>query len=336
MTDVIRRKIDRARPAQAEGAPGADRGWRLALARAARDAMGLELDFVRLTITRRSLADLLELAPERALIAVLDGPRGGLGVAMLDPAVTAALIEMQTLGRLTTHPPAPRKPTRIDAAMVAGLIESALGGLEDALADEADLSWAGGFRYASFLEEARPLGLMLEDEPYRVLSAEVSLGGGKRTGQVLLMLPAQGRGERPARLGVEGEGEAPQFTAAFAAQVMQVDCRLDAVIGRLTMPIHQIMALRVGDVLPLPQASVDGVALETLAGRKVAAGRLGQNRGMRALKLTEAAEGERESAPQARQDAPFPMAADLMAPGIMTGDPGFAEPGTADGLRAAG
>ena len=36
MSDVIRRKIDRALAAQIEGAPGADRGWRLALARAAR------------------------------------------------------------------------------------------------------------------------------------------------------------------------------------------------------------------------------------------------------------------------------------------------------------
>lgn len=322
MTDVIRRKIDRARPAQAEGAPGADRGWRLALARSARDAIGLELDFTRMSIRRYSLADILELAPERALIALLDGPRGALGVLMFAPEVTATLIEMQTLGRLTSTPPTPRKPTRIDAAMVAGLIDRALLGLDEALAEEADLSWAGGFRYSSFLDEVRPLGLMLEDEPYRVLSAEVSMGGGKRAGQVLLVLPAQGRGERPATLSAGQDGEAPQFTAALSAQVMQADCRLDGVIGRITLPLKQIMGLLPGDVLPLGQASVDAVALETMEGRKVALGRLGQNRGMRALKLSESPDLAPTAAP------PLGMARPLLA------DPGPLDEG--EGLRAAG
>lgn len=179
MTDVIRRKIDRARPTQAEGAPGADRGWRLALARAARDAMGLDLEFRSLTIARQSLAEILEQAPDLALIALLDGPRGGLGVIMLGPSVTASFIEKQTLGRLGSQTPPPRRASRIDAAMVAGVIDRALVGLDETLADEADFNWAGGFRYASYLEDARPLGLLLEEDAYRVLSAEVALGGGR-------------------------------------------------------------------------------------------------------------------------------------------------------------
>lgn len=288
MTDVIRRKIDRARPVQAEGAPGADRGWRLALARAARDAMGLDLDFRSLTIARRSLAEILELVPDRALLALLDGPGGGLGVIMFAPLVTATFIEKQTLGRLSAQPPGLRKASRIDAAMVAGVIDRALAGLDETLAEEADLSWAGGFRYASYLEDARPLGLMLEEDAYRVLSAEVALGGQGREGQVILVLPAQGKGEGPA-LGVEmPDSEAPQFTAALSAQVMLADCRLDAVIGRLTLPLRQIMALQQGQTLVLPSAAVDTVSLETVDGRHVTAARLGQHRGLRALKLTEA------------------------------------------------
>jgi flagellar motor switch protein FliM len=294
MTDVIRRKIDRARPALAEGAPGADRGWRLALARATRDAMGLDLDFRKLTITRLSLVEILDIAPERALLALLDGPAAGLGVIMLAPPVTSALIEMQTVGRLSTAPAAPRRPSRIDAAMVAGVIDRALSGLDEALADEADLSWAGGFRYASYLEDARPLALMLEEDMYRVLTAEVALGGGTgggpggREGTIVLVLPAEGRGERPVIASDPDENVAPQFTAALQAQVMQSDCRLDAVVGRLTLPLRQIMALEVGETLLLPSAALDSIALETLDGRRVAQARLGQHRGMRALKLSDA------------------------------------------------
>lgn len=290
MTDVIRRKIDRARPTVAEGAPGADRGWRLALARATRDAMGLDLEFRRLSIARRSLAEILETVPDRALIAVLDGPQGGLGVIMLAPSVTATLIEMQTLGRLASQLAPPRKASRIDAAMVAGVIDRALAGLDDTLAEEADLIWAGGFRYASYLEDPRPLGLMLEEDSYRVLSAEVVLGGGMREGEVILVLPATGRGTRPEVQPDQTEPEAPQFTQALTAQVLQADCQLDAVVGRLVLPLRQIMSLAVGEVLVLPSAAVDAVSLETIEGRRVASARLGQHRGMRAVKLSEAAQ----------------------------------------------
>jgi flagellar motor switch protein FliM len=313
MTDVIRRKIDRAKQPQAEGAPGADRGWRLALARATRDAMGLDLEVRRLQVLRVSLSELLDLAPERALVSLLDGPQGGLGVLLLSPSIMNALIEMQTLGRLATHPATPRKPTRIDAAMIAGVIDRALAGLDDTLAEEADRIWAAGFRYASFLEDMRPLAFLLEEESYRLLLADVSVGSGLRDGQVILVLPGLGRGERIAIASAEAEA-APQFTTSLSAHVLQADCRLDAVIGRLTLPIWQIMALHPGDVLDLPFAGVEAVSVETLDGRSVARAKLGQNRGMRALKVIEADAVQTPAlAPQRPQ--PVSMAPDLRATG---------------------
>lgn len=295
MTDVIRRKIDRAKQPLAEGAPGADRGWRLGLARAARDLLGLELEFRQLSVTRASLAEVLEIAPERALVALLDGPEAGLGVLFMAPAITSAVIEMQTMGRLSQQVPAPRKPTRIDAAMVAGLIDRALIGLEDALADEADAVWAAGFRYASHLEDARPLALLLEDEGYRLLTAEVSVGSAGREGRVLLVLPALGRATLPVTETGEGAGSIAPFTLAFADQVMHAVGVLDGVIGRLRLPLGRIMALRLDEVLALPMAAIDAVSLETLDGHSVARARLGQNRGMRALKLFDL-DGERKLA----------------------------------------
>ncbi len=312
MTDVIRRKIDRARQPQADGAPGADRGWRLALARATRDAMGLDLEVRRLQVLRASLTEILDIAPERALVTLLDGPDGGLGVLMFAPAVTAALIEMQTLGRLVGQPAAPRKPTRIDAAMVAGVVDRALTGLDDTLAEEADRIWAAGFRYASFLEDMRPLALLLEEDTYRVMVADVSLGNGVREGQVILVLPAVGRGEQAATHLAEDD-MAPQFTTSLAAQVMQVDCRLDAVIGRLTLPIRHIMSLQPGDVLELTYSAIDAVTIETTDGRRVARARLGQNRGMRALKVLEA-DTSHASLPKHHRSASVAEAAAMPAP----------------------
>jgi flagellar motor switch protein FliM len=322
MSDVIRRKIEQSRLAQSDGAPGVDRGWRLALARAARETMGLDLDVRSIAIARAGLAEILDVAPDHALVVLLDGPQGGLGVLMLSPSVTAGFIEMQALGRLQKQTAPLRKPTRIDAAMVAGVIDRALSGLDEALAGEADRVWAGGFRYASWLEDVRPLGLMLEEDAYRLLTAEVALADSGRTGRVLLVLPDEGRGTPPARPSADAERVAPPFGAALSAQVMQCDCRLDAVVGRIKLSIGQIMAMTPGEVLKLTAAAIDNVALETLDGRRVARARLGQNQGMRAIKILSTDQVPRTTAPSTP-----PSPADA---------PDTADPAPPEGWRAAG
>lgn len=284
---ILRKKAAHAAANAAQGGPGADRTWRVALARAARDAMALGLEVTRLTQSRVSLTELLELPPDRALIAVLEGPAQGLGLLAISAPLLAAMTEIQTIGRVSLLAPPPRKSTRTDAAMVAGFIDTALAGLEVALADEADLVWAGGFRYASFLDDPRPLGLLLEDIAYRVLSAEVSVEGGARLGQILMALPAEGRGLRPQMIaGALPDAIAGRaFAADLADQVEGARCVLQAVFHRLPQPLSAVMALQVGDILPMGVASVDRIGLEGLDGIRIAEGRLGQNRGMRAVRL---------------------------------------------------
>ncbi|MDP4033500.1 MAG: FliM/FliN family flagellar motor switch protein [Pseudorhodobacter sp.] len=281
---VLRRKA--AVRAVAPECGGADNAWPLAMARAARDAMALRLDVTRISVQRLSLTEVLELPPELALITVLEGPGEGLGVLALAPAVLAGLIEAQTIGRVSANPVQARKPTRTDAAMVAGVFDRALEGLETALLAEDDLIWAAGFRYASFLEDPRPLGLLLEDVPYRVLQAEVSLGGGLKGGTVLLALPAEGRGRRPDQGQAVPEAAAELvFSTALGEQVMAADCALEAVLYRMTIPLSAVMGLKVDDLVPLPMAALDRIGLDGIGGRQLAVGKLGQNRGMRAVRL---------------------------------------------------
>ena len=287
-TGVIRRKLVSARGDPADGRPGADRAWRLALARSARDLFKLQLDVVSLTLERRSLTELLDLPPERALIGILEGPQETMGLWVACPSFLAAVIEVQTLGRVSKAPAPPRKPTRTDAAMVAVFVDVTLKALETGLAEDVDKVWAGGFRYASFLDDPRPLGLLLEDEAYRVLRAEVMLAGGAKTGTVLLALPDEGRGklpvDDPAAAVVADPG--PEFTAQLTERVNGSDSQMEAVLARLTLPISVMVALQPGEVLPLPLAALDRITLEGIDGRRLAMGKLGQNRGMRAVRLT--------------------------------------------------
>lgn len=290
--EVLRKKVHAAHKGVGIGGLGADRAWRLAFARAARDMMRLPLDFVALTASQMSLTEVLELPPDRGLILMLHGPEDGLGLLILSPGLYSAMIEMLTMGRCGTTVPEPRKPTRTDAAMLSPLADLAMEGLEEGLAEEPDLLWASGFRFASFIEEARPLGLLLEDLPYRVLSAQVALTQGGREGDLLLVLPAEGRGRSP-RVKADAHLEAlrkPAFASALAARVEGADCRLDAVVARLSMPLADTMRLAVDMVLALPHAALDQISFEGLDGRRVAEGRLGQHRGMRAVRLTSGAQ----------------------------------------------
>jgi flagellar motor switch protein FliM len=283
---IIRRKVASARAVTAEGGPGADRGWRVGLARAARDQLKVTLDVLSLVVGRRSLAEMAELVPDRAMIAVLDGPAEGLGAIVISQAILGGFIEAQTIGRIRNQTVPPRKPTRTDAAMVAQVIDAALSGMEVALADEADLVWAGGFRYASFLDDARTLNLLLEDVPLRLLRAEVSLAGGLRSGEILLALPAEGRGQRPALVAEPAlPDHGPVFAQDLAERVNGSAARVEAVLARLILPLAQVMALTEGMILPLQDAALDSISLEGLDGRRVGEGKLGQNRGMRAIRL---------------------------------------------------
>ena len=292
--EIIRKKVAAGRSNQPEGGPGADRAWRLALARAANDILALPLEVARLSVNRRSLAEFLELAPERALIAVLEGPAEGLGILMLSPPVLSAMIEMQTIGRVSSSAPPVRKPTRTDASMVADMIDQALQELESGLESDPDLIWAGGFHYASFLEDPRPLGLLLEEEHYRVLQAELRLGNGAKSGAVMLALPAEGRGRapKPAPTATPAPVAAALFSKALSDQLMRTEADIAAVLHRFTVPLSFVMALKSGDLVPLSTAALDRIVLEGLDGRPLASGRLGQNRGMRAVRLAPQAAAE--------------------------------------------
>ncbi len=282
----IRRKIAGQTKGATPPARGAEACWPVALARASRDAVGLDLVAGPLKGGKVSLAELLDMPPDRSFVAMLEGPREAMGLLILAPDVLAGMIERQTLGRVTAQPPEPRRPTRTDAAMVAGLIDASLAALDQALVEEDDRIWAGGFRYASYLADARPLGLILEDAPYRVMRFEAALSGGKKTGTILLALPAEGRGSPPTlRQSKADAEEGARFQTAFADQVLASGATLDAVLARITLPLDEVMALAPGEVLRLGMVSVDRIDIDGLNGVRLGGGKLGQNRGMRAVRL---------------------------------------------------
>jgi flagellar motor switch protein FliM len=289
--DIIRRKATAQRPQTSEGTPGADRAFRFGLGKAARDAIKIQLEVEKLSIDRRFAAELVEIFPDFSLIAVLDGPKQAVGVMVLSQAIVAGFVEAQTIGRVRGQDLVPRKPTRTDGAMVKGIIDVALATFEQSLGENADIVWAGGFRCASFLADPRPLPVVLEDAPLRVLTADVSLSGGLRKGIIYLALPAEGHLPLPTAQKI---GEVDELGLAFGAalqdRVVGANVQLDAVLARVSLPMADVLGMAEGKILPLQDASLERISLEGTDGRCVALGKLGQNRGMRALRLVDGQE----------------------------------------------
>jgi len=301
---ILRRKIGRGRAATAPSGPELpERMLQLALGRAAQDDCGLPLIVVRIEAASASLAEVLDRLEPATLLLVLEGAGEALGLVALGHPVLSAVIEQQTAGRLSDPEPPPRRPTRIDAALCAPMIDRVMAEFEDGLGDMPGTGWAAGYRYSSFIEDPRPLGLVLEDCRYRLFQVHVALGPVARPGRIVLALPdrpappssvrpSSGGGAQPAASGGTGmvvEGAAApggDWHRRLRDAVLTAPASIEAVLTRLRLPLAQLSGWGPGTLVPLPLARLDGLSLEAPRGKVLGTARLGQARGLRALRLS--------------------------------------------------
>ncbi|WP_274963335.1 MULTISPECIES: FliM/FliN family flagellar motor switch protein [Thioclava] len=302
-TSVLRRKTEAAKAGAGTAPITPARAITLALSKVAQDMLELPLQVASIEEATRSLADLPEMLEDLSLLAVIEGPGEALGVLALPPATLATLIEMQTMGRFGKTMPAPRKPTRIDAAIAADFVDAVLAEIEEGLISDPAISWAGGFRFASHLDDPRPLGLLLEDVSYRVWTGQLGFGtGGERSGGFLWAVPREGRGGA-MRCAAPAAGENPEggagpkaesftledpardWSDTFERSILAASAQLEAVLHRVTLPLSTVLTLRPGTEIPIPEDALEKITLEAQVRRKLSLARLGQSHGLRALRL---------------------------------------------------
>ncbi|WP_209425813.1 FliM/FliN family flagellar motor C-terminal domain-containing protein [Pararhodobacter sp. SW119] len=290
---VIRRKLG-VRPPTAEAAQDAERHLAKALARATSRIPGLVGSCA--TASRRSatLAELLELVDSDAFAGLIADPSGAMGLAIFDPVASVALIEAMTVGRLSRTPPPQRRATQTDAQLLSELIDAALAEFDAHAPDGQD----HGFRFLRFPTDYRLLELILESPRFDLFVQPLSLIGDdvRRDGRFVLALPEGATTDSapaPAtedaadrRAARTGQGDA--WSRALQSQVMTAPAQLQAVLGRITLSLSDVMKLGVGSQLSLPLAKLEEVEIEALDGQVIGLGRLGQYRAMRAIRLVQA------------------------------------------------
>ncbi|ANT59553.1 hypothetical protein AYJ57_03735 [Salipiger sp. CCB-MM3] len=279
--NVLSRKADAARRAFEARAMSPAKALRRALSRTADVLWDLAL------VTRAVDLDhfdqdgvVAQLRPD-ALLVLLYGPDGVVGLVSLERDLVVGLTEVQTMLQVTQMPADPRPYTATDAAMSAPLLEGMLERFPRFLEDHPLRAQLEGFRFGAMLEDARAAGMLLDAPGYLGFRAEIDLALGRRKGGLRLFLP-----ERPGaqRAGAEAE------TGGNARKMELLPAQLRAVLGALRMPLGKAQALKPGDILPLPPDVLDRVTLyagaSPVTAKPVAGGRLGQMNGMRAIRLS--------------------------------------------------
>lgn len=239
-------------------------------------------------------AELPELLPEQALLVVLQGPGDLIGMMAISFEAVTALIEVQALGRVTARPAERRRLTRSDAAICMDFVNAAMGELGLEMAGIEGFGPIQGYRYATQLDDHRPLLLMLDDRPLRSLSLQVRLGSGEtRDGSILIAVP-HAADALPAPVRAASDPASPALPAragaSLAGTVAEAPVDVVGVLCRRTITLGELRALVPGRLLPLPRVNLAEARLETRDGQLLAVGKLGEAEGCHALRLRDPAQ----------------------------------------------
>ncbi|MEL6644137.1 MAG: hypothetical protein AAFQ79_09395 [Pseudomonadota bacterium] len=242
----------------------AARAWGQLLPRVAEESAGLVATVESFQTSAVAFDDLLTDWANTTLAITLEGPGPGKGMVLADAGFVAAMVEVQTIGRVRPDAAPERPPTDADAALCAPLIDAMLDEVATLLSDNGQRAdyWHCGRRITS----PRAASLMFDDGTYVRSRIELSLADGAKAAQLDLCLPdrrtAPGRGTMP-----KADGDDPRLAGRVEMQ---------AVLYRGQATLADLHALGEGSLLPLPGAGVDRIVLETMEGRPLSPARLGR------------------------------------------------------------
>ncbi|WP_297769768.1 FliM/FliN family flagellar motor C-terminal domain-containing protein [uncultured Roseovarius sp.] len=280
-SSIIQRKAKAARDGFESREMTPAKALRLSLAREADALFDLAMTVVTIEQTRVGLADISGALSEQGLLVLLDGAGAARGALCLDTQFLAALIEVQTTGAVHPGVARPRVPTRTDAAMVAPLIDAVLAGVDAQMRDAVAGYRPRGFSFGDMVEDTRALALLLLAPEFDVLRLNVDLGPGIKTGRLDVLLPV----DISPRIPTDDATVAGDGPVGLGNVVINAPLVLDAAMARLRIPLRDVWAFKIGDLVPVPREAIGETELLGPKGHLVATARLGQMNGWRALRL---------------------------------------------------
>jgi flagellar motor switch protein FliM len=255
-------------------------GLQLGLARAAEDLWGLDVtcsDITQDVVDQQSAISQLK---DDSLLLVLASAENTHALATIDRSILAALIEIQTLGRVHETPLDNRPYTSTDAAMAWLYLDYVIKLFASSVEDREIGQQITGYFLEEKAEDLRAAGLCLSRGDYLIFSAKVYVARGKRTGTIQIVIPHR---KVPLPEVERKPAESHNVDNGFAL----LPVSLDTVFTNIKMPLSIACNLTPGDFIPMPPDVLNHAELHAASGFVVASGKLGQMNGLRALRLGE-------------------------------------------------
>lgn len=287
----LRRLTRGGRPAPEFGEVSPAKSLRLALAKAGQSVLSQVVDGSGVEEMRVSLEKISDTLPKGGLTMMLFGPEDGRGLISMDSSMVCAITEGLTTGRISSGDAAEREPTHTDALLCQRFVVTLLTVFAARLVGHPAADWATGFVPEDPVDDLRRLPILMDDEPYRVLTISTDFASGQRTGQMALVLPWDGRHDNPkkAKQKVQEEEKAQEWSSSMEQAVMPAEVELEAVLYRITLPLSTISSFEPGTEIPIPRRAIAEVSLEDGNDERVGIVRLGQSQGFRAIRVEQAA-----------------------------------------------
>jgi hypothetical protein len=284
---AMRRKTQAGRALHQSRTVSVLKALRLTLSKVGNDLFSLPVATMGATQSIVDNEDCAEIFLDDHLLILLDGPDGLRGAVMVDPVLVGGLIQQQTMGAVYPVKDTPPRPmTATDASLVEPLINALLSRAADLPETEAERSLLLGFKFGAKAKDSRLLCLALDARAFHILRLTIDMAKGARQGELLFCLPVPPPApvvEAPdPKSGADSLGDTPK---TLCASVLALKADLMVSLTQFQLPIRAAGALQVGQILDLGYVSFDDAQVRTRQGRILADGVLGQQDGMRALRL---------------------------------------------------
>lgn len=288
---ALRRKAASGRSEHGAKAMTLAKALRLSLAKSADKLLDMAMAALSQRLEEVAQTDLQDYLPVGGLLILLEGPHGRCGAALIDGALTGALVQQQTMGRvLPLKEGEERAPTDTDAALCAPFLERLLEQAGLLVEDQSDRLLLRGLQFGARAEDARQLFLALQAQDFMVARIGCDIAAGTRQGELTLCLPRLQSEEAAVMEGLEPGEEVkvtpPLRRTLLSEAVLELNADLRVALTQIRMPLRKVQSLSPGSTLDLPLSCFEQALVLSARGKVIARGSLGQVEGLRALRVT--------------------------------------------------
>lgn len=242
-----------------------------------------DIDLVVLSAAAQQLSQnkVLEQLPQAAvphIISKLGADDPATGLLVFDGVLADALIEKQTLGRVSSASRVERAVTAIDAALSSAFATSIITKLAELTEDKSFATALQGYNCGRPQIDRAALSLALSGEAYDVMRVELDLGPGLKRGQAQLIVPAS----------VISETAKPKLPAKNPEMVETLQEATMALLVQLPtvkLSLKTLLSLKPDSVITLAPEALAKARVLDVRHCKLATAKLGQFQGKRAVRL---------------------------------------------------